>query len=92
MDLIPIFILIYIAIGLLYFICRFEHIYTMCGLWGFDDIPEFLIVIIIVILWLPLGLIENVTCWTVDATYNMVKWFVLKGQIDKDGFEKEDFR
>jgi hypothetical protein len=64
----------------------------MYDLWGFDDIPEFLIVIIIVILWLPLGLIESVTCWTVDATYNMVKWFVLKGQIDKDGFEKEDFR
>ena len=92
MDLIPIFVLIYIAIGLLYFICRLGHIYTMYDLWGFDDIPEFLIVIIIVILWLPLGLIEGVTCWTVDATYNMVKWFVLKGQIDKDGFEKEDFR
>ena len=92
MDLIPIFVLIYIAIGSLYFICRFEHIYTMYDLWGLDDIPEFLIVIIIVILWLPLGLIESVTCWTVDATYNMVKWFVLKGQIDKDGFEKEDFR
>lgn len=92
MDLIPIFILIYIAIGVSYFICRFEHIYTMYDLWDFDGIPEFLIVIIIVILWLPLGLIESVTCWTVDATYNMVKWFVLRGQIDKDGFEKEDFR
>lgn len=64
----------------------------MYELWSFDDVPEFLIVVIIVVLWLPLGLIESATCWTVDATYNMVKWFVLKGQIDKDGFEKEDFR
>lgn len=92
MGLIPIFILMYIAIGALYFVYQLEDIYTKYELWSFDDVPEFLIVVIIVVLWLPLVLIESTTCWTVDATYNMVKWFVLKSQIDKDGFEKEDFR
>lgn len=91
MDLIPMFILIYLAVGALYFMCQFEYIYTMYDLWGCKGVPEFLVIIFIIVLWLPIVIIESVTYWTVDATYNMVKWFVLKGQIDKDGFEKEDF-
>ena len=91
MDLIPIFILIYIAIGVSYLNCRIEHICTMCELLGFDDIPDFLIIATIIILWLPLGLICITTCCTVDAIYSIIEWFVLNSQIDKDGFENEDF-
>lgn len=91
MDLIPILALIYFAVGALYFMCQFEYIYTMYDLWRCEGIPELLVVISIIALWLPIVIIESVTFWTVDATYNMVKRCVLKGQIDKDGFEKEDF-
>lgn len=91
MDLIPMLVPIYLAVGVLYFMCQFGYIYTMYDLWKCEGIPELLVIGFIITLWLPIVIIENVTYWTVDATYNMVKWFVLKGQIDKDGFEKEDF-
>lgn len=91
MNLVPVFILLYGATGGLYFTFHFVDIYDTYGFWGLVGFDELLVIVFIVTLWLPFVLIEHITCWTVDATYNMVKWFVLKGQIDKDGFEKEDF-
>lgn len=74
-----------------YLIKYFPDIYDEYDLWQYDGTKEYIIMALIVIFWLPYAVISTMIGWTVDATYNMIKWFVLSGQVDKDGFEKEDF-
>lgn len=90
-ELIPLFAWLYLACGTAYIVRYFADIYNEYDLCQYDGIKELVIISLLTILWLPYAVVTNIIGWTIDATYNMVKWFVLKGQIDKDGFEKEDF-
>lgn len=91
LRLLPLLLVVYLGFGSAYFLECFPDIYTEYGLWQYDGIKELVVVSVFIIFWLPYVIISTMIGWTVDATYNMIKWFVLSGQVDKDGFEKEDF-
>lgn len=82
---------LYIVCGGAYLIRYFPNIYDDYDLWQYDGAKEYIIFVLIVLFWLPYAIITTIVGWTVDATYNMIKWFILSGQVDKDGFEKEEF-
>ena len=90
-GLVPLLLILYLGVGSMYFLECFPDIYTEYGLWQYDGIKEGVVISFFIIFWLPYLIISTVIGWTIDATYNMIKWFILSGQVDKDGFEKEDF-
>lgn len=85
-GLVPLLLILYLGVGSIYFLEFFPDIYTEYGLWQCDGIKELAIISFFVIFWLPYLIISTMIGWTVDATYNMIKC-----EVDKDGFEKEDF-
>lgn len=82
-GLVPLLLMLYLGIGSIYFLECFPDIYTKYGLWQCDGIKELAIVSFFIIFWLPYLIILTMI--------GMIKWFILNGQVDKDGFEKEDF-
>ena len=90
-GLMPLLLILYLGVGSIYSLECFPDIYTEYGLWQYDGIKEAIVVSFFVIFWLTYLIISTVIGWTIDATDNMIKWFILSGQVDKDGFEKEDF-
>lgn len=90
-KLVPLFAWLYLVCGAAYIVRYFSDIYDEYDLWQYDGLKELIIISLFTVFWLPYAIVSSLIGWTVDATYNMIKWFILSGQVDKDGFEKEEF-